>query len=202
MIIQNKYVKLIRVQPIHLEQIRSWRNSLEIRSKMEYQDFITENMQKAWFEKINNNSNYFFVIQSAAKLIGLIQLQNLQNHQSESGIFIGEHSFFGTPAPFLASLAILDFGFHFLELTTISAKVKSDNSRAILYNQQLGFQIIDQYNQDFLKMEISKSSYSETCSNNLPFSRFRQTFELISPEEYFSTKQGDFISTVLIDSKQ
>lgn len=202
MIIQNKYVKLIRVQPIHLEQIRDWRNSVEIRSKMEFRDFITQDMQKAWFEKINNDSNYFFVIQSANNIIGLIQLQNVQNDHCESGLFIGENSFFGTPAPFLASLAILDFGFQFLSLSSISAKVKSDNSRAILYNQQLGFQIIDQYNQDFLKMEISKSSYSETCSNNLPFSRFRQTFELITPEEQFSTKQGDFISTVLIDSKQ
>jgi len=64
----SKYgVKLHRLREEDIELVRTWRNSPLIRQYMEFRDEITPEMQKEWFLSINNNENYYFIIEYQQK---------------------------------------------------------------------------------------------------------------------------------------
>lgn len=52
---------LIKIQKHHLELLRNWRNN-EVREFMIYQEYISETMQQEWFDSINNQNNFYFLI--------------------------------------------------------------------------------------------------------------------------------------------
>ncbi|WP_421898428.1 GNAT family N-acetyltransferase [Marinoscillum sp.] len=187
-------VVLSRLMKTDLEQVRRWRTSDAIRSRMEYQGNITPEMQQNWFKTINNNHNYFFIIHFHNQAIGLIQLQNINPEDSvaESGLFIGDPSYWGSPIPFAASLPLLDFGINVLGIREITAKVSEDNHQAIDYNKHLGFTIGDSLGAGFLKMSISKDSFSSATENQKAFDRFKKNYILSGFDQAFIS-QGTFI---------
>ena len=64
MLILSQYdVRLIRVQAEHLSLILRWRNNDWVRKNMFVQDILQEKDQLAWFNSINNASNYYFIIE-------------------------------------------------------------------------------------------------------------------------------------------
>ena len=74
----RKYgITLTRLREDDIELVRKWRNSPGIQQYMEYREFITEEMQKKWFESINNLQNFYFIIEYENKKIGLINTSNI-----------------------------------------------------------------------------------------------------------------------------
>ena len=62
MIVEQYGLRYLRVTKNDLELLRYWRNQQYIRDTMQFKEYITPDMQKSWFEKINNKSNYYFII--------------------------------------------------------------------------------------------------------------------------------------------
>jgi len=199
--ISGEMVELRRLRINDLEMVRRWRTSDAIRSRMEYQGEITPEMQQNWFSTINNSVNYFFIIHVNDLAIGLIQLQNINFEDSvaESGLFIGEPSFWGSPAPFAASLPLLDFGINLMGIREISAKVSAVNQQAIDYNKHLGFTIDHSLGGGFLKMSISKSRFDKAIHNQKAFDRFKNTYTLLGFDQP-GVSQGIFIRQSLSPS--
>ncbi len=71
MIIKKYGITLERLTEADIELVRQHRNSELIRRRMFYQNQITEEEQKKWFAKINNDLNYYFLILHKGKKIGL-----------------------------------------------------------------------------------------------------------------------------------
>jgi len=139
----EKYgVTLTRITHDKIELVRNWRNDPKIAMYMEFRDFITPEMQEEWFKKIDNDNNYFFIIEYGGKEIGLINIKDIDYEQKtgEGGIFIYDDSYLNSDVSFRASLCICDFFFETLNLERKIAHVLNDNKRAIQYNLLLGFE--------------------------------------------------------------
>lgn len=134
-------ITLERLESRHLEMVRQWRNDQKISRFMFYKGEITSEMQKEWFAGINNEQNFFFIINFKDSPVGLINISSIdwEEKTAYSGLFIYEEKYWGTDVPVMASLALLDVFFLLFNVQVIYAKVKGTNQAAHNYNSSLGF---------------------------------------------------------------
>jgi RimJ/RimL family protein N-acetyltransferase len=163
-IIEKYGITLRRLTKVDIELVRNWRNDPKISKYMEFRDYITPEMQEEWFDKINNDHNFFFIIEKDEKKIGLINIKDIDYDQKtgEGGIFIYDDEFLNNDISFRATLCICDFFFETLNLEREIAHILRDNKRAIQYNLMLGFE--KQPNQDNVYNQIyylEKEKYFE-----------------------------------------
>ena len=168
MIVEQYGVKYTRVTEQDIELIRYWRNQPFIRDTMQFKEYITPEMQNKWFEKINNKYNYYFIIEADTKKIGLINCKDTDPNTriAEGGIFIWDQNYWGTSIPVLASLTILECMYEVLNVSARSiVVVAKNNTRALIFNKLLGYEIFEEYKNDlFYKLILTKEHYFErTC---------------------------------------
>lgn len=145
LILKQFDVRLIRLSEEDLELVRTWRNAAHVRDQMIYKDFITEEMQLAWFQQVNNAFNYYFVIEFEGKKVGLINAKDYQPELGfgEGGIFIGDQAYEHSFAAVYASLCLLNFVYYMLGTIEKSRiRILKSNTRAIQYNKLLGYEWI------------------------------------------------------------
>ena len=161
MLILSQYdVRLIRVQAEHLSLILKWRNNDWVRKNMFVQDILQEKDQLAWFNSINNASNYYFIIEYLGEKVGLIHAKNFSEEDGigEGGIFIGEYDYLETWASVMASICLLNFIFAKTNINRSMVRVQAHNRRAISYNLKLGYKI-DFEDANELRMILDKEDF-------------------------------------------
>lgn len=144
MIVEQYGVTYTRVREEHIELIRYWRNQPFIRDTMQFREYITPEMQKAWFDKINNKYNYYFIIEVDGKKIGLINCKDTEPNTriAEGGIFLWDKEYWGTPIPGFAALTMLECVFEIFRSGDASVvTVAKSNARALSFNKRLGYEI-------------------------------------------------------------
>jgi hypothetical protein len=164
MIIRKYGITLRRLKEGDIELVREMRNSAEIRKYMHYRGEISAEMQKKWFQSINNMENYYFLIEYNGSKIGLIHGKNndFEKGICEGGIFIWDKLYIGTFIPALASAISNDFTFHtFHRINTVYAKVVDGNKIASGYNKLMGYELCPPMNddKDVQWMKLTKKSY-------------------------------------------
>jgi UDP-4-amino-4,6-dideoxy-N-acetyl-beta-L-altrosamine N-acetyltransferase len=159
--LSNFGVELEPLNALHLETIRTWRNSELVNEFMEYKEVISAEQQAKWFASLDPKTTHYFIIKSASKPIGLIHLNAIDIHskQAEVGLFIGDASCLGTGITFGASVLLLDLAFTHFQLEKVVAKVNDSNLNAIRYNSFFGFKKSKQINAEFSFWELTKSDY-------------------------------------------
>jgi len=144
MIIEQYGISLKRIEYEDIELIRKWRNHPDIRKSMEFKKRITVDMQRQWFDSINNPYNYYFLIHYQNKPMGVINCKNinLKDAHGEGGIFVWDHSG-GEYLPVFASLCLLNVVFSELQMFNKSfVKIHRDNKKAIIFNKSLGYVLV------------------------------------------------------------
>ncbi len=121
--------------------VRTWRNDPKISRFMFYKGEITKTMQREWFSSIDNEQNFFFLIQKNGNYVGLINISSIdwENKTAYTGLFVYDDNFLNSDVPVMASLAMLDVFFLLFNMQTVYAKVKGNNKTAHNYNSSLGF---------------------------------------------------------------
>lgn len=167
MIVRQYGVTYHRVRHEHLEVLRYWRNQEFIRNTMQFRDYITPAMQEAWFARINNKFNYYFIIEHQGRKIGLINCKDTEpdSRVAEGGIFIWEKAYWGTTIPALASLTLLQAVFDIFKTGEASvATVACTNKRALDFNAMLGYEIRDTTpDGNYYKLYLSREKYDSHC---------------------------------------
>ena len=161
MLILSQYdVRLIRVQAEHLSLILKWRNNDWVRKNMFVQDILKEKDQLAWFNSINNASNYYFIIEYLGEKVGLIHAKNFSEEDGigEGGIFIGEYDYLETWASVMASICLLNFIFAKTNINRSMVRVQAHNRGAISYNLKLGYKI-DYQDANECRMLLDKEDF-------------------------------------------
>ncbi len=161
MLILSQYdVRLIRVQAEHLSLILRWRNNDWVRKNMFVQDILQEKDQLAWFNSINNASNYYFIIEYLGEKVGLIHAKNFSEEDGigEGGIFIGEYDYLETWASVMASICLLNFIFAKTNINRSMVRVQAHNRGAISYNLKLGYKI-DYQDANECRMLLDKEDF-------------------------------------------
>ncbi|HAB90102.1 MAG TPA: hypothetical protein DCF84_06155 [Bacteroidetes bacterium] len=146
-------VRLDRLEEKDCEMVRKWRNAEHIRQHMFYRETITPDAQKAWFNALRRDIDFYFVI-STEKPIGLIHIKDLQNGIGNAGLFIHDQSYWGSPFPVLASMTLLTAFFSRNDIHTMVASIRPENNISKEYNEQLGFRSIAPD-----EMTLDKSSF-------------------------------------------
>ncbi len=165
MIISRFGVRLIRLRKEHIELVRYWRNSDRIRNVMEYRAIISPEMQLQWFLSLDARNDFYFIIEHEAKLIGMIHISKIdwKDKNAQSGLFIWDENFIGSPVPVVASLNLLHLVFDIFQFEQIEAKVKNDNFAALSYNKLLGFQEPEDVpKSDFVNIFLTKNSFKKS----------------------------------------
>lgn len=134
---------LIKIQKHHLELLRNWRNN-EVREFMIYQEYISETMQQEWFDSINNQNNFYFLISKKEIPVGLIDIKNINwnDNTAETGIYIANPESRLSDVSSIAIVMSAAFIAKILHLKSIYGKVLSSNKQAIAFNLASGFKII------------------------------------------------------------
>ena len=138
----TKYgITLRRIRLEDIELIRQWRNSPQISQFMEYRDNIRPEMQRKWFQSVNNNNNFFYIIEYQQKDIGLINSSKVEwdTVSSEGGIFLWDEQYYETFVPVWASLCLLETSYFILNAGKSYIKTLNDNERAKKLNTHLGY---------------------------------------------------------------
>ena len=144
-----------------IELVRNWRNSPEISVNMHYQAHITKDEQIKWFNELQKENCYYFIVRANEKDAGLIHLNKINEKEktAEVGLFIGEKDFVGTGVALYASSLLLLFAFEKLQLKKLKAKVNSNNITAINYNGFLGFEFFQKLDEQFNYYEMTNETY-------------------------------------------
>lgn len=181
-------VSLVRLTSEDIELVRQWRNHPEIKKRMSFRNTITQEKQVEWFNSVNNNLNYYFLIEYKKKKIGLINAKNLNltTNLGEGGIFIWDMEYWNSPIPVLASLIFLDVIFNHFNISNKSViRVLKANTNAINYNKALGYVP--------LKMDILKSIEILILTKedfNIKFQKLKKHLEVYFKAEYKLTVTG------------
>ena len=165
----EKYgVKLVRLTEDKIELVRNWRNDPKISQYMEIRDHITVEMQKKWFASINNENNYYFIVNYKGQDVGLTNVKDIDFGKKigEGGIFIYEDSLLNSDIPFRVIFALNDFCFGNLQLEKMIAHIMDDNQRAIDFNLVLGYK----------KAADSKGPKSTYLLNKTDYLKCRERF--------------------------
>lgn len=90
LVLEGYGVKLKRLTHDKIELLRQWRNDPKIQQYMIYRETITPEMQEKWFQKINNDHNFYFIIEYEGKEIGCVNIKDVDYEKKcgEPGIFI------------------------------------------------------------------------------------------------------------------
>jgi len=136
-------------------------------SYMEFQEFITPEMQLNWFESINNNENFYFFIKVEHEYVGLVNIKNINYEEKygESGIFIYVEKYRSSDLPFRANLCAFEFYFFELGLSVIKGKINKNNKRAKRFSAFFGSRFTGKFNNnDFELWETTKEDFIKKYS--------------------------------------
>ncbi|OJW82902.1 MAG: hypothetical protein BGO69_02375 [Bacteroidetes bacterium 46-16] len=177
MILERGNVKLLRLTEAYIELVRNWRNSPSIRNTMEYREEITPEMQKAWFRKIDNVNNNYFLIEVSGKFIGLIYGSDIDWENGithNGGIFIWDTAYLESVEIMEAALMLTDIGF-MMGMKVNYIKILRDNLRSIAFNRSMGYKLLpeqeDAYNQKYQLLEDDYFKATERIRQHFGFSK-------------------------------
>jgi len=142
-----------------IEMVRNWRNDPKIVQHMEYKDYITPEMQKTWFDKIDNKNNLFFIIEFQNKEIGVINIKDIDYEagEGEAGIYIYDDESLKTDVSFRAIICLYDYFFETIRMTKILAHIMSSNLVSIYFNKLIGYK--KEPNQDNINNRLYTLTY-------------------------------------------
>jgi UDP-4-amino-4,6-dideoxy-N-acetyl-beta-L-altrosamine N-acetyltransferase len=143
MILTKYGIKLRRLRKEDIERVRQWRNSEKINQFMEYRGNIRPEMQRKWFQSVDNFENFYYIIEYEKKDIGLINSSHIDwnNVSSEGGIFLWDEQYYESFVPVWASLCLLETSFYILGASRSVIKTLRDNERAKKLNIHLGYEL-------------------------------------------------------------
>ena len=171
-VIEEYGVKLKPLKANDLELVRRWRNDPKIAGFMEFRDYITEDMQIKWFEKINKGHNYFYITEFEKKDIALANIKDVdfKHKTGEGGLFIWDDNYIDSIISYKITYAMYDFAFEKLGLKQIECHILPDNKRAIDYNKSLGFNL--QPNQDLILSQLYRLTKDDYYAKKNKFLKY------------------------------
>jgi hypothetical protein len=154
-------IDLERLEAKHLEMVRQWRNLDSVRLRMQCQQEISPEMQTEWFKKLSIQNDWYFVAVQQELPFGLFHIKkvNWQKKIGEAGGFVGYPKLIGQIEPGMAILALMDFAFLDLCLDFLEAKYYPGHKDIALLNRQLGYEILGDEPDGFVRARVSTGNY-------------------------------------------
>jgi len=133
-------ITLVRLSPVDLELVRTWRNDPRVSDYMIFQGYISEEDQKKWFRTVDNAQNHYAIIIHDDQKIGLTHVKNINEgkRSGEGGMFIYPEEYRNSVFSYRAAIVGTDWCFYDWGLREITGRMLKGNRRAIRFNLGLG----------------------------------------------------------------
>ncbi len=152
-------VTLRRLTHDKIEMLRQWRNDPKIQQFMVYREYITPEMQEKWFEKINNDNNFYFIIEYDSREVGMINIKDVdfEKKKGEPGMFLYDERLWDSDVAMRASMCFGDFVWDTLCLESMYIHVVASNKRALQYNLLCGYEVVSESDTgEILVLELNR----------------------------------------------
>lgn len=166
----------IRLRPLvetDIEKLREWRNDTENSRYLRKIGYISEEMQKKWFDAyLENEDEIIFAIEETKEfgcLIGSVSLYDFTGEQAEFGrILIGDKRTSGRGIGRISSVMAMHIGFECLGIKKIVASVHEQNVKAYSNYMRIGFDVVGKHpfgeGEYELEIEMSKQKLASVNS--------------------------------------
>jgi RimJ/RimL family protein N-acetyltransferase len=173
LILERFHLVLSRLVDDDIETVRQGRNAPHVRQMHRHQDEITPEQQRAWFARVDNEWNYFFVIQHKEKKVGVVYVADFTPAMATSncGVFVWDKDTLGSRVPLMAILTVLDFFFFDLQGGGTSSVVLRTNTAALRMNEFFGFRFEDGPTPDVVRVSMDRALYLQNRERLLAFAR-------------------------------
>jgi RimJ/RimL family protein N-acetyltransferase len=127
-----------------IELVRQWRNDPVVSDNYEYRTHITPEMQKAWFQTVNNINNLYTIIEYQGEKIGVINLKNIdwEKRVCEGGIFLSDPKYHQTFVPAVISYITTEIIFLIFDWNISEAHVLKENKSVQAFVKLLGYELM------------------------------------------------------------
>ncbi|MCX6219206.1 UDP-4-amino-4,6-dideoxy-N-acetyl-beta-L-altrosamine N-acetyltransferase [Spirosoma sp.] len=137
-----------------IELVRTWRNSPEVAQYMYTSEPITAEQQKAWFDRIQqDSSSRYWLIEYNDKKIGLASLTGISQTLSSCywAFYLGDTSIRGGGLGAKIEFNVLEYVFNELKLNKLRCEVITFNDKVISMHEKFGFRREAYYRQHVKK---------------------------------------------------
>ncbi|TQI70414.1 UDP-4-amino-4,6-dideoxy-N-acetyl-beta-L-altrosamine N-acetyltransferase [Gramella sp. Hel_I_59] len=125
-----------------IELVRKWRNSPEVSQYMHSVKLITEEQQKRWFEKMNqDDSSIYWIVEYENEDLGLAYITDIDKTLSKCswGFYLGNVNVRGKGIGKKITIHVCRYVFEELELNKLIAEIFKFNERVIHLTEKFGF---------------------------------------------------------------
>lgn len=136
-------IRISLMKETDIEMVRNWRNDPVVVKNYAYKEYITPEMQRKWFESINNIHNLYTIIEYRGEKIGVINMKNIdwERKTFEGGIFIPYEKYHFTMLPAIISFITTEIPFIMLDWNVGYAHVLKENKATQSFIKMLGYQL-------------------------------------------------------------
>lgn len=128
----------------HLESVRGWRNSLDVKKYMYTEPDISKQQQISWYKKISSQQNSkYWIINVDGNDLGLVCLTDIDHYHKKCSwaYYLGDPKSRGKGIGKQIELNILKYVFEKINFNKLSCEVFSFNKKVILIHQKFGSKI-------------------------------------------------------------
>jgi UDP-4-amino-4,6-dideoxy-N-acetyl-beta-L-altrosamine N-acetyltransferase len=170
-------ILLLEITKQDLELIRTWRNSKEVSSYMYTDDYVSENQQEDWYNKIKISvSSKYWIIEFKGEKLGLVSITdiNMVFRSCSWAFYIANNSFRGAGIGRKVEYTILNYVFEVLNLNKLRCEVFVFNESVIKMHEKFGFRREGYYREhcfknnafhDVVALAILKSEWENLKEN-------------------------------------
>ena len=162
--IENYGVALHSLQQEDIELVRTWRNENRVRLNMVYQKVISPEEQLVWYNSLNSTNDFYFILKHNDVPVGLINLKkiNWTKRKADSGIFIGNKSYFNSTIPVIAAILLSEFAFYVINLKVLCSTTLAKNKKAVALDKQLGFTAVNDIKQEVINTQCTIEGFEKS----------------------------------------
>ena len=197
MILRKYGISISLLKEKDIEMVRQWRNDPVVVASHEFREYITPEMQKAWFKSVNNINNLYTIIGYQGEKVGVINLKNIDwaKKSFETGVFIPFTKYHLSPLPAIVSFITTEIPFTLFDWNIGYAHVLKNNIKTRAFIRQLGYELTpgqeDVDNQEFIitqetfakKAAKLKKAISSLVTEDLQASMLFEKEEMDNPVE-------------------
>lgn len=145
-----------------IEQVMKWRNNSKIRQQFLDNRVIEYEEQERWFNSLNLDKDYYFILEVYDKPIGLFYLNNFNSldESAEPNGFVGDVSFLNAPEIGKALLGFFDFAFNKLNVEILKGKILKSNISFINIHKTIGAEILEGKDKSLCYTTLSKKKFN------------------------------------------
>jgi len=141
----------------HLEIIRTWRNSEDVSKFMYTNDYISEEQQLNWYNKVSDDSSQkHWIIKKGEVYIGLISLYSIKPNFKTAfwAFYIGDDNARDSGIGAKIEFKFLNFYFNDFGFNKLICEVLPFNDKVIRLHEKFGFRREGHFRQHILKQNV------------------------------------------------